>query len=250
MFKGTYTTADHVDGGPGTNDQIALQGDYSGGVTLSGASITNVEAMALLPGFNYVINSDGTFGQGGTFTFWSVSMTSANGVAIDMTGENTGTTTNFHFFLGQGQDLATGSKGDDLFYGEGGRDTLTGGAGADTFAYLQPSDSSSQTFDFITDFQAGVDRFHFPTPVTGIDSVVNGGQLDLATFDADMTAAIGAGQLAAGHAVLFAPDAGSLAGHLFLIVEASGAAGYQAGLDYAIDVTGGTLAGLSTADFI
>ena len=44
-------------------------------------------------------------------------------------------------------------------------------------------------------------------------------------------------------AVLFTPNAGGLAGHTFLIVDANGTAGYQAGADYVIDVTGitGTL---------
>jgi hypothetical protein len=50
--------------------------------------------------------------------------------------------------------------------------------------------------------------------------------------------------------VLFTPDRGTLAGHTFLIVDANGTAGYQAGQDYVIDITGATnLGSLSTTNF-
>ena len=54
--------------------------------------------------------------------------------------------------------------------------------------------------------------------------------MSLASFDADLAAALGG--LGAGQAVWFAPDAGDLAGPIFLIVDANGVAGYQEGEDY------------------
>jgi hypothetical protein len=79
---------------------------------------------------------------------------------------------------------------------------------------------------------------------------VSAGRLATATFDANLATAIGANQLHAGDAVLFNPSTGNLAGHAFLIVDENGVAGYQAGQDLVIDITGATnLAQFSTADF-
>ena len=56
--------------------------------------------------------------------------------------------------------------------------------------------------------------------------------------------------LAANHAVLFTPDGGTRAGHIFMIVDQNGAAGYQAGADLVIEFVNGTnLASLGTGNF-
>jgi VCBS repeat-containing protein len=249
FFGGAYTPADHVDGGAGSNNQIGLHGNYSGGMTLSGSSIVNIQVLAMQPGFNYnFTTTDDLVPTGQTFSFWSVSMTSANHVILDGSAESDG---RFNFYLGQGNDTATGGAGNDLFYGEGGADTLRGNGGADTFAYLAVSDSTGASFDTIQDFTAGTDKFKLPAgdTVTGIDATVASGTLTTATFDADLAAAIGAGQLLPHHAVLFTPTTTDYPGHTFLIVDANGTAGYQAGQDFVFDVTGGSLAGLSTGDF-
>ena len=44
--------------------------------------------------------------------------------------------------------------------------------------------------------------------------------------------------------MLYAPDAGDLAGKLFLVVDANGVAGYQEGEDYVFALAGTTLADL------
>ena len=45
-------------------------------------------------------------------------------------------------------------------------------------------------------------------------------------------------------------SAGNLAGHTYIIVDANGVAGYQAGADFVIELTAATnLGSLSTADF-
>ncbi len=248
-FGGAFNGSDHVDGGAGSNDQIGLEGDYSGGVTLDGAAVTGVEALAMLQGFNYKITTlDNFVGAGQTFTFWSASMGAANHVDLDGSAELDG---KFRFFLGQGSDVARGGAGDDLFYGEGGQDTLIGNGGADTFAYLQVSDSTGNAngtaFDTL-DFDAANDRIDLPGTVTGIDAAVSGALLRAASFDGDLAAAIGAGQLRAGHAALFNPTGPDYAGATFLIVDANGAAGYQAGADYVFEIASG--AGLSTSNFI
>jgi hypothetical protein len=53
-----------------------------------------------------------------------------------------------------------------------------------------------------------------------------------------------------GHAVLFTPDGGTLAGHTFLVVDVNGMAGYQAGEDYVFQLeSASNLASLSTSNF-
>ena len=87
--------------------------------------------------------------------------------------------------------------------------------------------------------------------MSGIDSLVAGGMLTKAHFDSNLAAAADAGHLGAHHAVLFTPDSGNLSGKTFLIVDLNGVAGYQAGGDLVIDITGATnLGSLGTGDFI
>ncbi|HZZ12463.1 MAG TPA: bluetail domain-containing putative surface protein [Paraburkholderia sp.] len=151
-----------------------------------------------------------------------------------------------------GNDSLTTNAGTFVVNGGGGADTFTLGAGhSDQFVYNAASDSTGTNFDTIHNFNTQVDSFSFNFAVTGVDVAVHTGALDSgANFDAELAADIGAGQLGSHHAVLFTATSGSLAGHTFLIVDANGTAGYQAGQDYVIDVTGGQHLGtLSTADF-
>ncbi len=246
-----FTAQDKIDGGAGTNDQIGLEGDYSGGITLDGANIKGIEAVAMLPGFDYTINTlDNLVATGQTFTFWSAAMGSANHVQLDAHLE---TDASYRFFMGQGFDQATGGGGADLFYGEGSQDTITGGGGADTFAYLQVSDSTGDNNfnanDRITDFVHGTDKIKLPFAVAAVDAPITVGGGSNGTANTDLEAAVTT--LALHHAVLYTPNSGDAfnAGKTFLIVDANGVAGYQHGADYLIDVTGGTLAGLSASDF-
>src|SRR5204863_7092405 len=73
-----------------------------------------------------------------------------------------------------------------------------------------------------------------PGSVSGFDGKISHGILSTANFDTQLAGAIGASELAADHAVLFQPSKGTLAGFLFLIVDANGTAGYQAGEDLVV----------------
>jgi len=79
-----------------------------------------------------------------------------------------------------------------------------------------------------------------------MDPAING-SLPTASFDADLGAAL-SGHLNAGDAILITANAGTLHDEVFLVVDMNGIAGYQAGQDLVIDVTGysGTL---TTGDF-
>ncbi|GAB1409270.1 hypothetical protein MASR1M90_04240 [Desulfovibrionales bacterium] len=150
--------------------------------------------------------------------------------------------------------------------GGAGADDLTGGNGNDSFVYTAVAESTgaaaARAYDVIAGFNAGgagvarVDVFNvsgiggnLANGITAVDAAVVAGALNTATFDANLAVAIGAGQLGADNAVLFTANAGTLSGRTFLIVDANNTAGYQAGADLVIDVTGisGTL---DITDFI
>src|SRR5262249_32748252 len=153
---------------------------------LDPAKVSNLEVLALAPGNDYVVQTlAGFVGAGKTFTFWASSMTAPNHVTIDGSAEATGA---FNFFLGGGDDTATGGGGNDLFYGAGGADTLKGNGGSDTFAYLSSASSNGlggTAYDTVVDFTAGIDKFHFAdTTVTTVDGPTSGA-LSHATLDTD-----------------------------------------------------------------
>jgi Ca2+-binding RTX toxin-like protein len=144
-----------------------------------------------------------------------------------------------------------GGAGNDTFTGGNAADTMNGNGGHDVFVYQDVSQSTGISHDKIVGFDATAEKFDLDVTVTGINTAFSGGKLTTANFDANLTAAVTAAHLAAGHAVLFTATSGGLAGHTFLVVDANGAAGYQAGQDYVMEISAGThLAGLSTGDFI
>jgi Ca2+-binding RTX toxin-like protein len=247
-----------IDGGTG-NDTVYLTGDYSAGLVLGADTLVNVEKIVLDAGYSYTLTTDdNTVAAGARMIVDASALTSSYALKFDGSAETDG-----HFTLegGAGNDYLTGGAGNDVMYGNGGDNRFTGGGGEDKiiatgdshdrFIYTDVSDSTSTSHDIITGFSATADAFDLDVTVTGINSEVTSGRLSTGNFDANLASAIGAGQLAAGHAVLFTPTVGSLAGHTFLIVDANGVAGYQAGQDYVFDVTGAAhLNLLATSDFI
>ncbi len=225
---------DRVNGGGGTNDQLALDGNYT--LTLDGVAVQGIETITLQRGpvgdynkFNLTV-TDTMIADGGRLTIWGLPV--VTNVVIDATAETDG---DIWVFGGQiGDSIYTGA-GNDRLFGGGGGDTLYGGAGNDTYVYDAVSQSTGINCDGIQ-LLAG-DKIDFNFTVGGIAATVVGGTLG-GDFDADLTAAIGAGQLGVGEAVLFRPDAGAYAGNSFLVVDANGVAGYQAGQDYVIQLIG------------
>jgi hypothetical protein len=225
---GKYGATDIVHGGAGTNDQLALDGDY----TLTLTSREDVEVFVMLRGpvgtpntFN-VTAADSWTPAGQQRTIFGTTVTTnivANGSA-----ETDGT---LRFFAGSGNDTLTGGAGNDLFFGNTGADTLTGGGGADTFLYNGANESTGSGWDRLVGLTNGVDKIDLPGVITGV-ATVTGGALNTASFNADLAAAFGAGQMGAGQAVLFTPTSGTLAGSVFLVADANGIAGYQADQDF------------------
>ena len=228
------------------------------GVTLAANTLTSIERIFLHAGHDYdLTTADGNVAAGGTLRLAGNKLGSAHNVSFDGSAESDG---KFRLTGGKGDDLLTGGARHDMIRGGGGADILTGGGGGDRlsgngghdiFVYGAVSDSTSKHYDTVTDFNATVDHFDLPFAVTGIDAHLTTGELGRAHFDNQLKHAIKPAKLAAHHAVLFTPDAGALAGHTFLIVDANGVAGYQAGQDFVIDLgTSPSLAGLGTGDFI
>ena len=158
-FGAAFTAADHVDGGAGANDQVAIQGDYI--LTLGATTLTGVETLALLS------HSNATFGGGsaGPFTYY-IEMNDANVVAgqnftvnansleagevfvFNGSAETDGT---FRIYAGFGHvDLTGGAGSDGFFFGEGGRfdatDRVNGGSGRDDQIGLRGNYASQIVF--------------------------------------------------------------------------------------------------------
>jgi hypothetical protein len=163
---------------------------------------------------------------------------------------------------GAGGDVIVNNEGSGSANGGDGNDTITasqgaivtGGAGADhliqvsQLLYHDVSESTGTLYDTLSNIDFSNLRINLPGTVSAIDTAVTTGALSTASFDSDLATAIGSGQLGVNHAVLFTANSGTLSGDTFLIVDANGVAGYQAGQDYVflIDHATGTL---STTDF-
>lgn len=230
---------DYPEFGQGPNDTLQLNGDYSSGFAL--ATPDYVEQVIATRGNDYnLIADDSSVAAGGTLTINAMPLGTDNSMIFDGTAETDG---RFIFYGSDSGDVFLGGAGNDLIYGLGGADVLSGGGGSDTFAYYDAAQSTGAGYDTLADFNAAVDKIDLDVTVTGFDNAVQGGSLSTGSFNADLGAALSG--LGAGHAVFYAPDAGDLAGTIFLVVDANGIAGYQEGEDYVFALSGTTLADLT-----
>jgi Ca2+-binding RTX toxin-like protein len=133
-FGAAFNAADHVDGGTGTNDQIGLQGDYTGGnaLALGPNTIANIEVIVVLPGYSYDITTNqGNVAAGGVLKVQATQLAAGQNLHFNGAAETDGS---FMIFGGHGDDNLTGGAGDDGFYfgpgGYSGSDVINGGAGA------------------------------------------------------------------------------------------------------------------------
>lgn len=183
-------------------------------------------------------------------------------VVIDSTGPkgDYSSSDTFHITTGSGNDRLYGRAGDDFLsagngtdalVGEGGMDHLIGGAGSDHFIYSTASDSTANHYDTVTGFNAYSDKFDVPGTIVAVDAADTHGSLSTLTFNKNLQVDINARHLGAHHAVEFTPDAGTLKGDHFLIVDVNGVAGYQANADLVILLDAPVnIQHLSASDFI
>ena len=263
LFDEKFTRDDQVDGGDGF-DSLELEGDYSAGVNFGAGTMSDVEQVVVAAGFDYDLTVGDNNVRADGFVVDGSLLGSADEIDFDARAE---LASDLVMLGGAGADSFVGGAGDDSLVGNGGVDVLDGGAGDDTlkgggggdafygaegsdrfsagagtdfFVYFGVAQSTGAGRDFVGKLKPLIDRFDMDETVLGVDPRVNAGALSEATFDADLAAAIDAAALAAGHAVVFNPDAGDLVGRWFLIVDANAVAGYQAGLDYVMEFADGS----------
>ncbi|MEA3060543.1 MAG: hypothetical protein QOJ94_324, partial [Sphingomonadales bacterium] len=144
-FGAALTAADQVNGGGG-KDQVAIQGDYSAGLTLGAANLVGVETLSIMT------HTDDRFGGGSVNPYsYNITTVEANvaagqqlivNAAVLQAGENltfngsAETDGTFFIYAGKGVDTLTGGAGADVFFfAEDGRfgpgDHVDGGAGGD-----------------------------------------------------------------------------------------------------------------------
>lgn len=131
FFGAAFTAADTVDGGSGSNDQVGLQGNYAAGLTLGAATLTNVEVLAVLPGFSYnLTTNDANVAAGQTLTFFGGNLGAGENFTVNGSAETNG---NLRMFGGLGTDTFIGGALDDGFYFGPGKwgagDSVVGGGG-------------------------------------------------------------------------------------------------------------------------
>ncbi len=257
QLGGALTASDKIDGGAGS-DTVVLDGDYSLGLTFAATTMVNVETLKLTGSHSYtLILSDGNVAAGQTLTVDASKLGGGFALTFDGSAEHDGAFVvkggrgDDHIIGGDGADKLTGGKGNDVLQGGNGADLLNGARGNDVFVYTAVGQSTGPVFDTIAGFSTKQDKIDVWFAVTGVDAAVSHGALSLASFNGDLAMALGAAHLAGNHAVVFTPDAGDLAGDTFLVVDANGTAGYQAGQDLVIELDHAAhLSQLKVADFI
>ncbi|NTS66878.1 calcium-binding protein, partial [Sphingomonas sp. HHU CXW] len=140
IFAGAALTgADRIDAGAGNNDQVALQGDYTGAnaLVLQAGTLTNVEVLAALAGGNYdITTNDGAVAAGQVFTVFGGNLGASDSLTFNGSAETDGS---FLFFGGAGTDTLTGGANSDaFFFGPdrfGPNDTVVGGGGVDQIGF-------------------------------------------------------------------------------------------------------------------
>jgi Ca2+-binding RTX toxin-like protein len=245
------TAADRINGGEGYNS-LYLQNDYSAGLTFAASTIANIQEIELSAGDSYDLTlANDNVAVGKSLAIYGNSLGDSDTLIFNGAKETNGS---LDIYGGAGNDTLTGGSGNDVIAGGGGADILNGGTGFDTFVYYAVSDSTSTSHDTIIGFNAATDHFQLTQTLSAlpqaIDTAVTAGTLATTHFDADLAKYVGASQLHAGDAVLFTPNAGNLSGHTFLVIDENGVAGYQAGQDLVIELTGAlNLSQLNTANF-
>ena len=248
------TAADHVDGGAG-NDTVEFGATTN--LTMTATTMVNVENLYLDAGAHYTITTnEATVAAGQSLTVYGNELGATDKLVFKGGAEHDGT---FQIYGGAAADTLQGGHlndhidggaGNDTIFGSDGADDLTGGGGSDTFQYTAVGQSTSTGYDTVHGFDATQDFFDLNVGVTGIDPSASG-SLSTATFDSDLAAILTGPQYVAGHAVLVTASGGDLSGDQFLVIDANGTPGYQAGHDYVILLSDTVdVADLSASNFI
>ncbi|MEM7056703.1 MAG: glycoside hydrolase family 9 protein [Pseudomonadota bacterium] len=145
-FGAAFDRTDLVDGGAGSQDQLGLQGDYSGGVTFGPQATVGIEQVVLMPGnmttfgapgnetYSYDLTLvDANVGSGERLTFQANQLRAGEDFTLDASAEQDG----YVFtYAGLGTEDLTGGQMDDAFFFGTGRfsagDRIDGQGGFDS----------------------------------------------------------------------------------------------------------------------
>lgn len=174
FFGSAFNANDTVDGGGGDADQIALQGDYSAGLTFGVNSTVGIEEIVLLSDdldtgpLDYDLTLiDANIGAGQQLTFQANELQAAEDFTLDASAELDGS---IFTFGGLGDEDLTGSQQSDAFFfgtdrftsadvidGQGGFDAI--GLQGDYSGGLQMSDGQLTDIEILALLSASDTRF-------------------------------------------------------------------------------------------
>lgn len=138
---------------------------------------------------------------------------------------------------GDGKDKLHVKLGGSVLDGGGDADKMRLGLGIDTVAYTAASDSDGHAIDQLKHFDASADKIDLWFAVDGVDATQSASGIN------NIADVMDADHLAVGHAALATVDA-----HTYLVVDANGVGGYQAGEDLIVRMDG--VEAVTTDNFI
>jgi Ca2+-binding RTX toxin-like protein len=255
VMGGAMDEFDQINGGSG-NDTLKLGGHYSA-LSFGATTMVGVETIKLASGFYYSFGfDDGAVAQGATLVIdgshldASSTLRTYSGAETDGHLDIRGGAGLDSLFGGQKADVIFGGAGADYMAGSGGADVLKGGGGADQYD-LAPTGGPGSKHDTFIGFDAQQDTIAVAIGVNGVNPTVDHGVMNAATFESDLESAIGPTELGKHNAVVFVPHLGDLFGHVFLVIDQNGKAGYQSGKDYVVELMDAEhLGDLTDADFV
>lgn len=222
-FGAALDSTDNVDGGAGTDDQVGLQGDYTGpnALTFGANNLVGIETLVIFSGnttsfgdtsgsqYSYDLTTiDANVEAGKTLTVNANLLQAGENLTFNGAAETDGS---FLIYGGQGHDDLTGGQGSDaFFFGDDGRftaaDQVDGQGGLDDQLGLRGDYSGGVTFlaTTMTNIETLVlisaTDARFAAPGTAFDYDIT---LDDANVGAGKVLTISANALKAGEDVAF-----------------------------------------------
>jgi Ca2+-binding RTX toxin-like protein len=128
-MEASMTSADRLEGGLGS-DTVYIDGDYSAGLTILAATLSDIETLYLFPGFDYDITiADGANQAASGMSVNAGALGAGDSLRFNGSKE---TASPWYLFGGAGDDQLIGGGGADSFaLYAGGDDFVVGGAGPD-----------------------------------------------------------------------------------------------------------------------
>tara|TARA_Y100001968_G_scaffold333684_1_gene398364 strand:+ start:2395 stop:7839 length:5445 start_codon:yes stop_codon:yes gene_type:complete len=176
------SATDTVKGGTGTSDSITLTADDTTAYTTLTTGIETITVKyAANKGITVAMGANDTqIASGKTLTVTAAALTETD-EPFTFTGSASETDGFLNITGGTGNDTITGAadndtiaggSGVDSITGGKGADSITGGAGADTFVYAAVNQSTTNSYDNLSDWTTGTDKIQVTLDYSSISSAV------------------------------------------------------------------------------